>query len=119
MTRLAAIAGLIALIAAMPTVAEEFRVIDDRPSFLSLVEGRQLTRLGIKLDVRNSGKIEGRAFGMPVTGAWSWSGGYFCRDLSFGNQDLGQNCQQIKVMGSTLRFIADRGQGHFADLSIR
>ncbi len=118
MIRQSILAGLLAVFA-LPAAAEEFRVVDDRSAFVRLVEGRKLTRMGIKLDVRTSGEIEGQAFGKPVTGAWRWNGGYFCRDLYFGNKDLGPNCQLVKVSGDTLRFIADRGAGQYADLQLR
>jgi len=99
--------------------ADEFRPITDRTSFVSLVQGKQLTRLGIRLDVLETGAILGKAFGKPVTGAWRWQNGLFCRDLYFGQQDLGPNCQVVKLRGDTLRFIADRGNGQYSDLSLR
>ena len=119
MIRKLSIAGLLACFAAQPAVAEEFQTITDKRSFLSVLEGRKLTRLGIRLDVRPTGEIEGSAFGKDVTGAWRWQGGYFCRDLNFGQQDLGPNCQVVKVKGKTVRFIADKGAGDYADLSLR
>jgi hypothetical protein len=111
--------ALTALAGASAASAEEFRPITDRTSFVSVVQGKQLTRLGIRLDVLSSGQIQGRAFGKPVTGAWRWQDGFFCRDLYFGQQDLGPNCQVVKLKGDTLRFIADRGAGQYADLSLR
>ena len=55
----------------------------------------------------------------PVSGAWRWQQGYFCRDLYFGSDDLGFNCQMVTVNGSTIRFIADQGQGEHADFRLR
>jgi hypothetical protein len=100
-------------------MAGEFRTITDRSTFLSVIEGRDLTRLGIRLNVTPEGQIRGRAFGRDVTGAWRWDGSYFCRDLYYGETDLGPNCQQVKINGSTVRFISDRGAGIYADLSLR
>ena len=99
--------------------AEEFRTIADRSTFLSVVEGRDLTRLGIRLNVTPDGAIRGSAFGRNVSGAWRWDGGYFCRDLYYGETDLGPNCQQVKINGDTVRFISDKGSGIYADLSLR
>ena len=117
--RTALFAACAALCFATPALAEEFQVIDSRTTFLSLIEGRELTRLGIRLEVTADGQIIGRAFGTPVTGAWDWNGGYFCRDLFYGEEDLGPNCQQVAVRGETLRFTSDRGTGRFADLRMR
>lgn len=105
--------------AAPVAVAESFRTITDRNSFLSVVEGRDLTRLGIRLNVSPDGEIRGRAFGRDVTGAWRWDGGYFCRDLYYGETELGPNCQQVKINGDTVRFISDKGSGIYADLNLR
>lgn len=112
------IAVVIALIA-LPAHAGGFEHVDDRPSFVSLIDGRTLTRFGIKLSVTPDGRITGRAFGRDVTGAWQWRAGYFCRDLYWGSKDLGPNCQAVKVQGRTVRFISDRGTGEYADLTLR
>lgn len=104
---------------AAPAGAEGFSQISEKGTFVSLVEGRQLSRMGIKLDVTRDGRIKGRAFGRDVTGAWQWQAGYFCRDLYWGQMDLGPNCQAVKVQGRTMRFISDRGTGRYADLQLR
>lgn len=119
MTRFLAAAALAATCLAAPAIAEEFEVVSSRDTFLSLIQGRELTRVGIRLEVTPDGQIQGRAFGTPVTGAWNWNGGYFCRDLFYGDEDLGPNCQQVAVRGETLRFTSDRGTGRFADLRLR
>ena len=99
--------------------ADSFQRIDERDGFVSLVKNRSLTRLGIRLKVGHDGKITGRAFGRKVTGAWSWNGGYFCRDLYVGGDDLGPNCQMVQVQGDTMRFTSDKGQGIYADLRLK
>ena len=104
---------------AIPAMAEGFAPVTKRDRFVSLIEGRDLTRFGITLNVTSDGQIKGRAFGRDVTGAWRWNGDYFCRDLYWGSMDLGPNCQAVRVQGNTLRFISDQGAGQFADLSLR
>ncbi|QGX99781.1 dihydrodipicolinate reductase [Roseovarius faecimaris] len=104
---------------ALPAQADGFYKVDDRNTFVSLLDGRELTRVGIKLRVTPDGQIQGRAFGYDVTGSWSWNSGYFCRDLYWGGDDLGQNCQEVKVQGDTLRFTSDRGVGDSADLRLK
>lgn len=108
-----------AWIASSPASAEDFSVVESREEFISLINGRELTRIGIRLAVTEAGSIQGRAFGTPVSGAWNWDGGYFCRDLFYGETDLGPNCQQVKVRGNTIRFTSDYGTGDFADLRLR
>jgi hypothetical protein len=98
--------------------ADQFQPLRDQRSFVGLIQGRDLTRFGIRLEVTPEGQIKGDAFGRPVTGAWRWQDGFFCRDLYWGERDLGANCQEVQVSGETLRFISDRGDGMFADLSL-
>ena len=113
------LAAALGLTGAAPAAAEAVARIEKRDDFVSLVSGRALTRFGISLIVSPDGAIEGRAFGRKVTGAWRWDGGFFCRDLAFGEESLEPNCQVVERRGETLRFIADRGAGEHADLRLR
>jgi hypothetical protein len=106
------------LLAAETAAAEQFQPLRDQRAFVGLVQGRDLTRFGIRLEVTPAGEIKGSAFGTPVTGEWRWQDGFFCRELYWGERDLGPNCQEVQVNGETLRFISDRGEGMFADLSL-
>lgn len=118
--RLCALAFLSFSIAApLPSLAEGFSQISDEKTFVSLVEGRKLTRFGIKLDVTDDGRIIGRAFGRDVTGAWDWRSGYFCRNIFWGDYEIGANCQAVQVKDQTLRFISDQGTGDYADLRLQ
>ena len=112
------LAAALSILAASPALADGFQGIGDRGAFIQLIQDRQLKRFGITLTVTPDGAIEGRAFGKPVTGAWRWNGQYFCRDLYFGAEDLGPNCQLVQLRGETLRFIADEGRGEYADLRL-
>jgi len=110
---------LLGLLAAPMAAQAEFAQVSERERFVSLIEGRDLTRFGIRLVVTPDGQIQGRAFGRDVTGAWRWTQGYFCRDLYWGHMELGANCQAVRQRGNTLRFISDQGNGRHADLYLR
>lgn len=119
---LAAVTGAVTavVVSAAPALAKsEFRQVADRNTFLRLVEGRQLSRFGIRLEVTPDGAIRGRAFGYAVTGAWEWEDGYFCRDMAYGRNPITYNCQAVLLHGDTLRFVSDQGQGDYADLRLR
>lgn len=103
---------------ATPALAEGFQRVEDRDRFLSIVENRNLTRFAIRVQVNGGGEITGRAFGQSVSGDWQWRDGYFCRSLFWGQTELGDNCQQVEVAGSTVRFTSDRGTGEYADLTL-
>ncbi|MEO0750258.1 MAG: dihydrodipicolinate reductase [Pseudomonadota bacterium] len=110
---------LISPISSTSAQADDFQQVTNKSTFVSLMNGRELTRFGINLVVTPDGRIDGKAFGRDVKGAWRWQGGYFCRDLSWGERDLGANCQMVKRQGRTIRFISDKGAGEFADLRLR
>ena len=105
---------------AVPAFAEGFQRIEGRDSFLSAVQDRDLTRMGIRVKVTDGGEIVGRAFGRSVTGDWSWQNGFFCRDLYWGGSELDlNNCQTVEQRGNTLRFTSDKGTGDSANLRLR
>ncbi|MET4104159.1 hypothetical protein ABIE58_003609 [Roseovarius sp. MBR-78] len=113
------LAVIIGLLLISGAARAEFAPVTERHRFVSLIEGRDLTRFGIRLEVTPDGRIRGRAFGRDVTGAWRWTEGYFCRDLYWGSMELGANCQAVRARGNTLRFISDQGTGQYADLVLR
>lgn len=114
-------AALIVLgLTAMPVAAlADFAPIKTKSEFMQKITGKHLTMLGIKVKVSPNGQIAGRAMGWDVAGDWKWSGGYFCRNLSWGGDDIGYNCQEVSVNGNKVRFQSDRGTGKSADLRIR
>ncbi|MGP9788398.1 dihydrodipicolinate reductase [Roseinatronobacter sp. NSM] len=114
------IISLVAVLASAPLQAmAEFQPVRDEATFRALVEGRELARFGVRLEVLPQGQITGRGFGMRVGGMWEWRDGYFCRTLEFGSSGDPYNCQLVLRDGNTLRFISDQGQGDYADLRLR
>ena len=113
------LATLALMLAAGAALADGYARVDSRAQFLSLVEGRELSRFGIALRVRPDGTIGGNGFGRDVTGSWAWEDGYFCRTLAWPGTDLPRDCQLVELSGSTLRFTAERGRGDTAMLRIR
>ena len=103
---------------AVPAAAE-FAVITDRGQFVDLVNGRELARPFIKLKVSSGGRIDGIGMAKSVSGAWRWENGFFCRDLYWGDEDLGFNCQRVLADGNRIRFVADKGAGDHADFRLR
>lgn len=117
LTASAVLATIMFVISASSALA--FQTVREQATFVDIVQGKQLTRFGIRLTVTPDGGIRGRAFGREVTGNWQWSNGYFCRSLFYGERDLGPNCQEVKVNGNTVRFTSDRGEGIYADLELK
>ena len=55
----------------------EFVVLSKRDNFLSVIEGKDLKRPLIRLQVKQDGTITGKAAAMKVTGTWVWEDRYF------------------------------------------
>lgn len=118
--RQAALAATITFtaLAAAPASAELAKV-SDRDQFVQLVTGKTLSRTLVRLTVTPDGQIRGNGAGWDVNGSWSWQDGYFCRDLFWGGDALGYNCQEVRADGQSIRFTSDRGAGDSADFRLR
>ena len=101
-----------------PALAE-FAKIDDQSEFVKMVTGKELKRPFVNLEVTADGQISGRGAAWPVTGNWTWENGYFCRDLYWGGDPLGYNCQEVKAKDNRIRFTSDQGQGDSAEFRLR
>ena len=111
-----ACAGLMAF--AAPAYAE-FAQIKDRAQFMQVVSGKTLTRPLVKIKLSPNGSISGKGAAWDVSGQWQWKGNYLCRSLEWGGDDMGYNCQEVKVKGSTMRITSDKGSGQSADFRLR
>jgi hypothetical protein len=90
----------------------EFARIDSQSEFDRHVVGKTLTRPLVEVRVTPDGRIEGYGSMWDVTGNWSWRDGYFCRDLYWGGDALGYNCQEVQLSnGGRVRFTSDKGTG--------
>jgi hypothetical protein len=107
------------LICAAQAPAATERPIRDRSEFQSAVAGRELTAFTVALTLTLDGGIEGRAFGKPVVGSWTWREGYFCRVMTVGARLFPENCQTVSVEGKRITFTADRGTGQTARMTLR
>ncbi len=111
-------AAVIAALGAAAPASAEYERIESRSAFSETVVGRKLTRFGIEVTVTPGGEITGSAFGRSVGGRWEWREGFFCRELSWGDQTFGGNCQTVMRDGTSVRFTSDRGSGRSADLTL-
>jgi hypothetical protein len=97
----------------------EFAKISNQTEFLRYVAGKTLTRPLVELRVTSDGRIEGTGARWEVTGKWSWQNGFFCRSLFWGGDDMGYNCQEVRVKDGRLRFTSDKGAGMSAVFRLR
>ena len=108
-----------ASLAAAPACAE-LRKVESQQEFVTLIKNKTLTRPLIKLTVTPDGRIAGRGARWDVEGTWSWQDGYFCRDLFWGGDALGYNCQEVSAASDgRIKFTSDRGAGDSAMFRLR
>lgn len=113
------IAAIMAVFLAASPALAEFAKVDDQSEFLSLVQGKELKRPFVRLRVSAGGDITGQGAAWDVEGNWTWKDGYFCRDLYWGGDALGYNCQEVQAFGDRIRFTSDRGSGDSAEFRLR
>ena len=109
-----------ALFSAVSSVAwSEYLVITDKNAFIAAIKDKPLKRPLIRLEVTEDGKINGRAAMLNVTGQWYLEKSFFCRFYFWGSRNLGYNCQQVSRSGKKIRFTSDKGEGDFADFTVK
>jgi hypothetical protein len=108
-----------ALFALSTAAYADFQTLKSQSDFVSLVNGKKLTRPLVELQVSPNGSISGKGAVWDVSGDWTWKDGFFCRRLEWGGDDLGYNCQEVAVSGTKIRFISDKGRGKSAHFSLR
>lgn len=113
------VALAVALCLAPAVAAAELEKITSKSQFVEIVAGKTLSRPFVRLQVSPEGAIEGKGARWEIEGNWTWQDGYFCRDLVWGGDDLGYNCQEVRQAGDRIRFTSDRGTGDSAEFSIR
>lgn len=109
----------LAAICAATGASAEFAKVNSASEFKRIVTGKTLSRPLVKLEVSPAGRISGKGMRWPVSGSWTWRNGYFCRDLYWGDDALGYNCQEVRVKDGQIRFTSDRGTGDYADFRLR
>ena len=103
---------------ALPAFAD-FQQVTNRDQFVALVNGKTLTRPLVQINVLPDGRITGKGATWGISGDWKWQGKYLCRSLFWGGDDLGYNCQEVKVDGTKVRITSDKGTGQSADFRLR
>jgi len=104
----------LAVSALVPTAAfAEYATIQNQSDFVTLVAGKTLSRPFVKLEVSPEGEIKGKGAAWEVAGKWVW------RDLFWGGDALGYNCQKVEVSDSYVRFTSDKGKGDSAEFRLK
>lgn len=100
---------------------EGFQPVTTEQTFLQILGDRNLSNrlYGVNLSVTPDGAIAGTGAGWDVTGRWSFQDGFFCRDMTWGDDALPYNCQLVESNGDEMRFTSDQGTGEAASFKLR
>ena len=111
-----------AFLVATPAFAAAYERVTEQAAFLNIIGTKSLSNrlYGVTLQVTPNGQIAGNALGWDITGNWTWENGFFCRDMTWGGDSVGYNCQLVEVRnGNELRFTSDQGAGDNASFKLR
>lgn len=112
---------LMSILIVAPVGASAFDRVTEKGTFLTLISGKSLSNrlYGVTLQVAPDGSIAGDALGWDIMGAWDWRDGFFCRDMAWGGDPIGYNCQLVEATGDQMRFTSDQGTGDSASFKLR
>lgn len=96
---------------------ESGQQIVDRAAFVETVAGRNLSRLGIGIQLSPDGTISGRAYGAEVSGSWRWEGSRFCREMRWGDRTFEDACQSVILRGERVYFRPESGDAVYLVLN--
>ncbi|WP_323784000.1 hypothetical protein [Thalassovita sp.] len=106
---------LVALLCTLPTFASGFSALNDRDSFLQMIEGRKLRQFLVWIRFDTLGQIKGRAWGRPVLGNWYWQDKKLCKRVFWGTTDKGETCVKVRIGADRVLFIPDKGEGQIEE----
>ncbi|MEP3785407.1 hypothetical protein [Ascidiaceihabitans sp.] len=96
----------------VPALADNFKRIKTSEEFSALVVGKKITWPGGTAFIRPNGKTDGRLKKQgKYVGNWTFTKGFYCRNLVIKKEATGTNCQIVEIDGNKLRFTRDQGKG--------
>ena len=90
----------------------EFRQVRSERDYMERVAGRTVVTAGAALRIGRDWTFAGTlADGTPVTGAWTWSGPWYCFNMVKDGDRSRTYCHEIWVDGSRMIVVPERGRG--------
>ena len=113
------IATALGMVVATTAFGGEFKRLKTKSEYLTTVADRKLVAEWGWVIAASDGTMMGQINGQPAQGKWNWQGGYWCRTISYGSNDLPRNCQTVHVSGDTVVSIRDKGKGKQTAMKIK
>ena len=110
-TRSLALGLGVALLAVPMASAENFKRITKEAQFRELVVDRKGVSEAGWFIVHSDGTTSGNIFKKKFKAAWVWKNRMYCRNAVLGKEQLGTDCQVVKISGDKVQFIRKYGKG--------
>lgn len=91
--------------------AQNFKRITTENEFRQLVVGKKGVSEAGWFIVHADGKTSGKIFNKKFAAAWVWNKKMYSRNAVLGKQQLGTDCQVVKISGDQVQFIREYGKG--------
>ncbi|WP_298850646.1 hypothetical protein [uncultured Ruegeria sp.] len=99
------------LVTGLTSVADA-KELKKQSQFVEAVTGKKLVSGDTWLVISQDGKIEGVGRNnVKITGAWVWNKRFWCRNVVAGQKKFPEDCQKVKIDGSQVEFIRNKGKG--------
>ncbi len=119
-TRIPTLLALGVSLASGTAALADFEQIRSEKDFRTLVVGKTIESDQSTIVMNADGTFRGKTTdGRKIVGNWAWSGRWWCRNVTVGKQNLGQNCQKMEIDGDRLRATRDKGKGVVIDNVLR
>lgn len=91
--------------------AQNFKRIRKEADFREYVVDRKAGSEWGWFLVKSDGTTTGKIFGKTFKARWVWKNKMYCRNAVLGKENLGTDCQVVKISGDKVQFIRDYGKG--------
>ncbi|WP_299643228.1 hypothetical protein [uncultured Ruegeria sp.] len=99
------------LVFGFTTIADS-KELKKQKQFIETVAGKKLVSGDTWLVISQDGKIEGVGRNnAKITGAWVWNKRLWCRNVVVGQKKFPEDCLKVKIDGSQVEFIRNKGEG--------
>ncbi len=98
--------------------AQNFNRINEEADFRKMVVDKKLSSDMGQMTVKSNGKTEGVIFDKDFNANWIWKDGMYCRNAALGKQQLGTDCQVVRISGKSVQFIQKYGKGEIGTMEL-
>lgn len=104
---------------ASSALAQSFKRIKTEADFREMVVDRKAGGEWGWFMVKSDGTTTGKIFGKTFNARWVWKNKMYCRNAVLGKEQLGTDCQVVKISGDKVQFIRKYGKGDVGESTLQ